>query len=138
MSDSFYTVGHSIHDIDKFIRLIAQHGIMALCDVRSSPYSRMNPQFDRESIKQALLGHGIGYVFLGKEFGARSNDPSCYVSGKVQYDRLAKTALFASGLERVRDKEWIEEAYAIQSKRIAHEEASADAHQAPVLNDSAT
>jgi hypothetical protein len=34
---------------------------------------------------------------------ARSNDLSCYVSGKVQSDRLAKTSLSASGLERVRD-----------------------------------
>jgi uncharacterized protein (DUF488 family) len=208
MSDTFYTVGHSTHDIDKFIRLIAQHGITALCDVRSSPYSRMNPQFNRESIKQTLREHEIAYVFLGKELGARSNDPSSYVSGKVQYDRLAKTTLFASGLERVRDsmkthkvalmcaekdplachrtilvtrnlcaqglsaqhiledgsveshdqalsrllrqlklpeadmfrsrEEWIEEAYAIQGKRIAYEEASADAHAVPVLNDSAT
>ena len=35
-------------------------------------------------------------------------------------------------------EEWIEEAYAIQGKRIAYEEASADAHKATVLNDSAT
>lgn len=208
MSDMFYTVGHSTHDIDKFIRLIGQHGITTICDVRSSPYSRMNPQFNRESLKQTLREHGIAYLFLGKELGARSNDPSCYVGDKVQYDRLAKTALFASGLERVRDSmkthkialmcaekdplachrtilvtrtlcadglsaqhiledgsveshdqalsrllrqlklpeddmfrskdEWIEDAYAIQGKRIAYEETSADAHAAPVLNDSAT
>src|SRR5208337_3909202 len=33
--------------------------------------------------------------------GARSEDPSCYVDGKVQYDLLAQTTLFAQGLDRV-------------------------------------
>jgi len=42
-------------------------------------------------------------VFLGKELGARTEDPSCYEKGKVQYPRLAATALFKAGIERVLD-----------------------------------
>jgi len=61
----------------------------------------MNPQFNREPLKDALRGAGISYVFLGKELGARSEDRSCYSDGKVQYDRLARTALFQQGLARV-------------------------------------
>jgi len=45
---------------------------------------------------------GIAYRFLGEELGARSDDPACYEGGKVQYDRLAKTPVFKSGIERVR------------------------------------
>jgi uncharacterized protein (DUF488 family) len=48
-----------------------------------------------------LRAHGISYVFLGKELGARSDDPSCYEAGKVQYDRLAKTSLFQSAIKRI-------------------------------------
>ena len=40
--------------------------------------------------------------FSGKELGAQSDDYSCYVHGKVQYDRLSKTELFRKGLNRVR------------------------------------
>jgi Domain of unknown function DUF488 len=40
-------------------------------------------------------------VFLGKELGARSDDATWYVNGKVQYDRLARTELFHHGLQRV-------------------------------------
>lgn len=40
-------------------------------------------------------------VFLGRELGARTDDRSCYVEGKVQYDRLASTKLFREGLEQV-------------------------------------
>ena len=50
-----------------------------------------------------LKTHGIAYVFLGKELGARSNDPACYEDGRVKYRLLAKTTLFRSGIERIRD-----------------------------------
>lgn len=101
MSTDIYTIGHSTHPITKFLALLASHEIDAIADVRSSPYSRFNPQFNREDLQQALSNAGIRYVFLGKELGARSDDPSCYVHDKVQYDRLAKTPLFQKGIERV-------------------------------------
>lgn len=99
--DSLYTIGHSTHAAERAIELLRLHGVTAVADVRSRPYSRMNPQFNRESICDRLKSHGIAYVFLGRELGARSQDPSCYVQGKVQYDLLARTHLFQSGLERV-------------------------------------
>lgn len=98
-----YTIGHSTHPIEKLIALLKQHGITALADVRSRPYSRMNPQFNREELKDALKRNDIAYVFLGKELGARTEDPSCYVNGKVSYERLAQTELFRQGLERVEE-----------------------------------
>jgi uncharacterized protein (DUF488 family) len=73
-----------------------------VCDVRSTPFSRFNPQFNREALQTSLQAAGIAYVFLGKELGARSDDPACYHNGKVQYDRLAATALFQEGLDRIR------------------------------------
>ena len=69
--------------------------------MRSSPFSRFNPQFNREPLEQFLKASGIRYVFLGKEVGARSEDRSCYLDGRVQYGRLAQTPLFQSGLDRV-------------------------------------
>jgi len=101
MKNAIFTVGHSTHSIEKFLALLTKHQITAIVDVRSSPYSRMNPQFNREPLKETLRNSGIAYVFLGKELGARSTDASCYVGGKVQYERLAKTGLFADGINRV-------------------------------------
>ena len=40
--------------------------------------------------------------FLAAELGPRSEDPACYLNGKVQYGRLAQTEAFQHGLERVR------------------------------------
>jgi len=96
---TIYTIGYSNHPLERFIALLHQHGVDLLCDVRSDPYSRINPQFNRESLKAALWKVQVTYVFLGKELGARSEDPSCYSNGKVQYEYLAQTALFREGIE---------------------------------------
>jgi len=100
-SDQLYTVGHSTHPLEKLLALLERHEISAVADVRSHPYSRMNPQFNRDPLKAALKKAGIAYVFLGKELGARSEDRRCYVDGKVQYSLLAKTDLFQEGLARI-------------------------------------
>jgi uncharacterized protein (DUF488 family) len=98
-----FTIGHSTHPLSRFVALLQQHNISALGDVRSKPYSRANPQFNREDLKKALKGVGIAYVFLGKELGARSEDPSCYDHGKVRYERLALTDQFRAGIKRVQE-----------------------------------
>jgi uncharacterized protein (DUF488 family) len=96
-----YTVGHSNHPIDKFLDLLTGNGISAVADVRSQPFSRRFPQFNKERLAASLSERGIAYVFLGKELGARSDDESCYEDGRVQYPRLAATPLFKQGIARV-------------------------------------
>jgi uncharacterized protein (DUF488 family) len=101
VSMTIYTVGHSTNTFDQLVSLLKQHDVTAVADVRSQPYSRLNPQFNKKPLKAALKACGLSYVFLGDELGARSPDPNCYVNGKVQYELLAKTAAFQSGLERL-------------------------------------
>lgn len=96
-----YTIGHSVHPVEDFLALLRRHGIGVLADVRSSPYSRFNPQYNREPLAAALAEQGVEYVFLGAELGARAKDRACYRDGAVQYDLLAATPLFQSGLDRV-------------------------------------
>jgi len=100
-TETIYTVGHSNHPIEKFVRLLADNGITAVADVRSQPFSRRCPQFNKERLAATLAQRGIAYVFVGQELGARSNDESCYENGKVQYERLAATPLFEQGIDRV-------------------------------------
>jgi len=54
MQQTIFTVGHSTHKLEHFFFLLKLHGVTALCDVRSKPYSRTNPQFNREDLKTAL------------------------------------------------------------------------------------
>jgi len=96
------TVGHSNHPIERFLELLRRNRVTAVADVRSSPFSRYNPQFNKETLQQALKDAGIAYIFLGKELGGRSPDKGCYEDGRIQYDRVARTDTFREGIERVR------------------------------------
>jgi uncharacterized protein (DUF488 family) len=101
MSGSLFTIGHSTHETQQFVALLRRHGVTALGDVRSRPYSRFNPQFNRETLQLSLDAEGIAYVFLGEELGARSDDPACYEGGRVRYELLARTGPFLRGLDRI-------------------------------------
>src|ERR1700730_5850781 len=94
-----FSIGHSNHPIGHFIWLLQRHGIERLADVRSTPFSRFNPQFNRARLEESLRDHGIRYEFLGTELGARSADPGCYERGRVSYARLAASPAFKRGLE---------------------------------------
>ena len=98
---SVFTIGHSTHALASFVGLLRRHGVDEVADVRSTPYSRFNPQFNRDSLANSLVAHGIGYVFLGRELGGRPDDPACYENGRVRYDRVAATPVFQRGLEQV-------------------------------------
>ena len=95
------TIGHSTHALEAFAALLQRHDVTAVADVRSAPYSRFNPQFNREPLAEALGSEAIRYVFLGNALGGRSDDPACYEDGRIRYDRVAATQAFRSGLARV-------------------------------------
>ena len=95
------TIGHSTHSFGAFLALLQRHEARELADVRSIPFSRMNPQFNREALEQNLVAQGIRYVFCGYELGARPSDPSCCVDGRVRYELLERSAAFREGIDRL-------------------------------------
>jgi uncharacterized protein (DUF488 family) len=97
-----FTIGHSTHPLELFLSFLTSHHITTVADVRSSPYSRFNPQFNRENLAKSLEAVGVRYVFVGLELGARRSEPECYVGGKARYDLIAQSPLFLQGLDRVR------------------------------------
>lgn len=100
-SDAVFTIGHSTHTLERFRELLRQHRITAVADVRSAPYSRRNPQYNRTELARWLAEADIAYVFLGRELGGRSDDPSDYDNGRVCYDRLRAKPTFRVGVERI-------------------------------------
>jgi uncharacterized protein (DUF488 family) len=99
-----FTLGHSNHPIEHFLSLLRPHGIQAVADVRSTPFSRFNPQYNRQRLEASLRSEGIDYLFLGEELGARSSDPNCYDGDRVSYAKLAATESFKRGLHRVMEE----------------------------------
>jgi uncharacterized protein (DUF488 family) len=98
-----YTVGHSSQSMEEFIAPLQRHGVEVVADVRSRPYSARFPHFSKEPLRASLTAANIGYVFLGRELGARRDEPECYLDGQAIYDSIAKLPAFAAGIERLLD-----------------------------------
>lgn len=107
-----YTIGHSHQSLDKLIQLLEDRGIRLLVDVRSAPYSRYSPQFNKENLESQLLRRGIQYAFAGKYLGGRPTDPGCYKSRQlpgdgadylheVDYPEVMKREWFRRGIVRL-------------------------------------
>ena len=96
-----YTVGHSNHPIEEFLKLLVKHNINCVCDVRSMPYSRFTEQYNRENIKEYLSEHNIKYLFFGEEFGARREEKGLLTDGMVDFEKVAKNEKFIKGINRI-------------------------------------
>ncbi len=99
--NKLFTIGYSNLEPQLFISFLKEHNVTALADVRSAPYSKYRPNFNKDNLKSTLLNAGIQYVFLGQELGARPQDKSCYIDGKALYENIANTELFFQGIERI-------------------------------------
>jgi len=97
-----YTIGHSNHPAERFLELLRAHGVTAVADVRSKPYTRYAKHFCREPVERLLRAEGIAYVFLGDLIGGKPDDPDLLgPDGKPDYVRIAASPEFATGIERV-------------------------------------
>lgn len=96
------TLGHSNHELEHVLHLLEHHQVGRLIDVRSAPYSRYNPRFNRQALERTLPARDIEYVFQGQNLGGRPDDPDCYDgAGHVIYDRLEESANYREGIDVV-------------------------------------
>jgi len=101
-SKQCFTIGHGNYPIDLFIDTVRSAGIDTIIDVRSSPYSRFNPQFNRKSLEKSLKERAIGYLFMGDRLGGRYSDPGLlFPDGTVDYRKVQETERFKEGIGRL-------------------------------------
>lgn len=96
-----YTIGYGSRSITELIEVLHQHEIAYLIDVRSAPYSRYKPEFSKAPLANELERHNIRYVFMGDTLGGRPDDETCYVNGKVDYEKVKTTEFYQRGIERL-------------------------------------
>lgn len=58
------TIGHSTHPLDEFTIVLKANEVTHLVDVRTVPRSRHNPQFNKETLPEAMGMNGIKYTHL--------------------------------------------------------------------------
>lgn len=96
-----FTIGHSNVEAERLIELLRQHAIAVVVDVRSAPYSRYCPQFNKENLRRVLQAAGIAYVYGGAKLGGRPQDPECYGEGRVRFALIEARPWYREGIERL-------------------------------------
>jgi len=94
-----FTIGYGNSPIDRFITFLQNVSIDIIIDVRSSPYSRFNPHFNRENLENSLHRRDIGYRYMGDRIGGRYFDPVLlFPDGTVNYRKVRDTEKFQKGI----------------------------------------
>lgn len=93
-----YTIGHSNRPVEHLVARLKRHGVRVLVDVRSRPFSRHNPQFNRHEVAEVLRQAAIPYVWLGHSLGGMPDDPALSVAGRANYEKIRATEKYQNGL----------------------------------------
>lgn len=101
MTHELFTIGHSNHPLQRFVELLVRHGIQLVCDVRSTPYSRFNPQFNRERLRASLEASGIAYLYLGDSLGGKPREPGYPADDAARFALIAEGDRFRAGVEQL-------------------------------------
>lgn len=98
-----FTIGHSNYTIDKLIDMLKYYNINCVVDIRGTPYSKYNIQFDKETIQYTLTKSGFVYIYMAKEFAAkRENRESYNESGHTDFEKIIHEKDFILGIERLK------------------------------------
>ena len=91
---SILTIGHSNRTAEAFLRLLRAHGVTAVADVRSTPFSKRTEWARKRPLEALLREAGIGYLFMGEALGGMPPAPEA--------ERIAAVERVIAGLERHR------------------------------------
>lgn len=98
-----FTIGHSNYKIERFIEMLKHYNINCVVDIRGTPYSKYNIQYDKETIKETLTKAGYIYIYMAKELAAkRENKISYYDEGYSDFERVVLEEDFKRGIERLK------------------------------------
>jgi uncharacterized protein (DUF488 family) len=103
MKMQVFTIGHSNHLFREFLELIQKNNVNMVVDVRTSPYSKYSPHFNKKPLMKSLIESGINYVYLGNKIGGKPKDRKFYYEDKLQYHLLEKDEKYKEGLQELVD-----------------------------------
>lgn len=104
MEREIYTIGHSNYELQTLVEMIKKYDIDTIVDLRGTPYSKYNVQYNLDVIKENLKRFDILYIYMGKEFGAQRERREYYINeGYADFKKVVKDKRFIQGIERLKD-----------------------------------
>ena len=103
-ANPIHTVGHSNLSAEGLMGMLKRQGITQVIDVRSTPYSRYVPHFNRDNIRATLERNGTGYTHMGDALGGRPQDDRLYDrDGRANYELMAQEKTFQDRVRQVEE-----------------------------------
>src|SRR5688500_5420009 len=94
-----FTIGHSNGSVEQLLDRLGIHEVEVLVDVRTAPYSRYCPQFNKAELQRAVETAGLRYCFAGQSLGGKPEDDELLKEdGTPDYDRIAASEAYLEGL----------------------------------------
>lgn len=108
MPPQLFTIGHSTQSLDRFLALLAHHGIEVLVDIRRFPGSWKFPHFNQDNLASALPKAGIEYHWLealggrrGKKDNGSSDNLGLRNESFRNYADYMQTEEFRAGVQQL-------------------------------------
>ena len=99
-----FTIGHSNYNVEKLIDMLRYYNINCVVDIRGTPYSKYNVQYNKETIRNTLIKEGFVYIYMAKEFAAkRDNKESYNKEGYSDFEKVIYEEEFKNGIERLKN-----------------------------------
>jgi len=97
-----YTIGHSQHSYDDFFSLLKKFSLTCLVDVRTYPYSKYVPRFNKKEIETEAVQRGFKYIYAGSALGGRYTSPELlFPDGSVDYKKVSTRPEFRQAIEKL-------------------------------------
>ena len=98
-----YTIGHSNYSMERFIEMLNRYGIDVVVDIRGTPYSKYNTQYNKEALNNTLKELGFIYIYMGREFAAQRDNKLIYTwEGYSDFEKVINEKSFLEGVERLK------------------------------------
>ena len=99
-----FTIGHSNYKVEKLIDMLRYYNINCVVDIRGTPYSKYNVQYNKETIRNTLIKEDFVYIYMAKEFAAkRENKESYNKEGYSDFEKVIYEEDFKNGIERLKN-----------------------------------
>lgn len=98
-----FAIGHSNYSFEKLVSMLKEYEINCVIDIRETPYSKYNTQYNKEIFELTIRQQGFIYIYMGKEFGAKRQTRESYLN-KVyaDFEKVKEEETFINGIERIK------------------------------------
>ncbi|MGL4740942.1 MAG: DUF488 family protein [Sarcina sp.] len=98
-----FAIGHSNYPFEKLVEMLKEYNINCVVDIRETPYSAYNVQYNKEIFEATIKKEGFIYIYMGKEFGAKRQSRESYLN-KVyaDFEKVKEEEIFIKGIERIK------------------------------------